>query len=131
MADTIPALGTEHNPSATTTIALDPEQRDALASLLASGVMDTASNHLAALYESILSEISKNTPSAIQITDPMAISSAKKLTEIIGTDWDDLPPGTVDPQYPPWKCGRRANAHQGDYIALGRAILIAGLAARS
>jgi hypothetical protein len=131
MADTIPALGTEQNPPATTTITLDPEQRDALASLLSNGVMDTGSNRLAALYEGILSELGKSTPSEIEITDRMALSGAKKLTEIIGTDWDDLPPGTVDPQYPPWECGRRANAHQGDYIALGRAILTAGLAART
>ncbi len=79
MADTIPALRTEHSPSATTTIALDPEQRDALASLLANGVMDTGSNRLAVLYEAILSEIGKNTHSAIETTDRMALAATDSV----------------------------------------------------
>jgi len=115
---------------ATTMIILTPDQRAAFTGLLVNAIMDTGSNRVAALYRGILTSLSQLSPCAIEITDEMAVAGAKTLAATIRKTWDGLPPGKVDPQFPAWEHGGHANAHQGDYIDLSRAIIAASLDAR-
>ena len=116
---------------ATTMIILTPDQRSALTGLLVNAIMDTGSNRTAALYRGILTSLSQLSTCTIEITDEMALAGAKTLAATILTTWDCLSPGTVDPKFPPWEHGGHANAHQGDYVDLSRAIIAASLAART
>jgi hypothetical protein len=116
---------------ANTMMIFTPDQRAALTGLLVNGIADTGSNRVAALYRSILTSLSQLSPCTIDITEEMALAGAKTLAATIRKAWDGLPPGKVDPQYPPWEHGGHANAHQDDYIDLSRAIIAAGLAARA
>jgi len=116
---------------ATTMIILTPDQRSALTGLLVNAIMDTGSNRTAALYRGILTSLSQLSPCTIDVTEEMALAGAKTLAATIRMDWDGLHPGRVNPKYPAWKVGAHANAHQYNYIDLSRAIIAAGLAART
>jgi len=132
MADANSTPQITHDASNTNTMMiLTPDQRAALTGLLVNGIMDTGSNRVAALYRGILTSLSQLSPCTIDITEEMARAGAKTLATAIRMDWDGLHPGRVDPQFPAWERGRRANAHQDDYIDLCRSIIAAGLATRA
>jgi len=64
------------------------------------------------------------------VNDVMAEAAGRTLARGIHMAWDGLAPGKVQTQYPAWGGGGHANAHQGDYIELGRQIVEAALKAR-
>jgi hypothetical protein len=131
MANANPSHPIAHDTSDATMIILTPDQRSALTGLLVNAIMDTGSNRTAALYRGILTSLSQLSPCTIEITDEMALAGAKTLAATIRMDWGGLHPGRVNPKYPAWNAGAHANAHQGDYVDLSRAIIAAGLAART
>lgn len=66
-----------------------------------------------------------------EVSNVMAEAAGRALAGGIRMAWDGLAPGKVDPQYPTWWDGRHANAHQGDYVELGRKIVEAALRAKA
>jgi hypothetical protein len=121
----------EQSSEETATITLTPDERAALRALLADAITDTVSNRKARLYQAILTQLSQPSRPTIAITHEGALAGAKVLAAALGIDFDGLGPGRVDPKYPAWIAGRHANARQGDYIDLSRAIIAAGLAVRA
>ena len=118
---------------ATTMIILTPDQRAALTGLLVNAIMDTGSNRMAALYRGILTSLSQLSPCTIEITDEMALAGAKTLAATIRIDlgWPTSRTRSIH-KYPSMgSTAAHANAHQDDYIDLSRAIIAAGLAART
>jgi hypothetical protein len=65
-----------------------------------------------------------------EVSETMAEEAGRALASGLRMAWDGLAPGKVDPQYPTWWGGAHANAHQGDYVELGRKIVEAALRAR-
>jgi len=64
------------------------------------------------------------------VSEAMAEAAGRALASGLRMAWDGLAPGKVDPQFPTWWGGNYANAHQGDYVELGRKIVEEALRAR-
>jgi hypothetical protein len=64
------------------------------------------------------------------VNDVMAEAAGRALASGIRMAWEGIAPGKVAPRFPAWRGGGHANAHQGDYIELGRHIVEAALKTR-